>query len=379
MKARSKTTTSAQPEYQAGVSHVVAVALLAMGTACQVGGGPDAAAAAPDDTVVELPMPIIHHVGLNVIDPGASMAWYQLVWPDGEPSTLDGRPAFRSAVRGSDPPQDLFHVFNQAGQPAPGKWDADKQRTTPQSAFWHIGMFVDTTSLKKRFDAVGVTMAPMWETLDGREIWRSGESRYPGMLTMAQIEETGPQELKAGGFGYLIGPDGELVETAGGPRSRRGFDHIHFFHEQPWCAAKWYIDHLGMRPPLRRDPTTKKAEEIEIPSPCEVEFGPPSFPSLEPRGTLRAPSSTVRYGNGAMSAYTRQCRFGRCGEDQPLVSSKGQVLEHVGFSIPDLDIHIKRLRSEGVQVVQEIHSFGETRAAMIADLDGLLLHLVEQR
>lgn len=379
MKQRSRTISSARRQYVAGFSQAVAASLLVIGAACQTSGGPETVADTHDNSAAELPMPILHHVGLNVIDPSASMAWYHLVWPNGEPSTLDGKPAFRTTIRGSDPPQDLFHVFNQVDEPAPGKWDAAKHRSIPQSAFWHIGMFVDTTSLKQRFDAAGVTTVPLWETLDGQEIWRSGESRFPEMLTMAQMDELGPQEPRAGGFGYLIGPDGELVETAGGPQSRHGFDHIHFFHEHPWCAASWYIEHLGMRPPLRRNSAADEAEEIEIPTPCEVEFGAPSFPSLEPQGTLRAPSSRVRYGNGAMSAYTRQCRFGRCGEDQPLISSEGQVLEHVGFSIPDLDLHVERLRSEGVRIVQEIHSFGETRAAMIADLDGLLLHLVEQR
>ena len=374
------TTLTAQRGFQAWMPPAMAVTALAMVTACAAGGGPDpdAVVEALDDTVVELLMPMIHHVGLNVVDPEASMAWYQLVGPEAEPSTLDGKLALRSTVRGSDPQQDFFHVFNQVDQPAPGKWDFDQHRTTPQSAFWHIGTFEDTTSLKTRFDQVGITTAPIWETLNGREVWRSGESRYRGMQTMTQIDETNPGEPRAGGFGYIIGPDGELVETAGGPQSRRGFDHVHFLHEQPWCAANWYIEHLGMRPPSRRNPATNELVEIEIPSPCEVEVGSPSFPSLEPQGTLRAPRSTVRYGNGTMSAYTRQCRFGRCGEDQPLVSSKGQVLEHVGFSIPDLDIHVERLRSEGVRIVQEIHPFGETRAAMIAGPDGLLLHLVEQ-
>ena len=79
-----------------------------------------------------------------------------------------------------------------------------------------------------------------------------------------------------------------------------------------------------------------------------------------------------------MSAYTRQCRFQRCGEDQELVNSEGQVLDHVGFLIPDLEIHVKRLRSEGVRIVQEVHPFDDTRAAIVADPDGLLLHLVEQ-
>ena len=348
-------------------------ALLAIGAACAPDPKPEV-----DQTARRLPLPMIHHVGLNVVDPQASMEWYQLVWPEAEPATLDGKPALRSTFLGGDSEHEFFHVFRQVDQTAPGKWDFERHRTIPQSAFWHIGTFEDITELKTRFEELAITMAPMWETLDGRQLWRSGESRFRGMKTMEQIQEMDPEEARPGGFAYLIGPDGELVEVSGGPTARRGFDHVHFLHEQPWCAAKWYVERLGMRPPLERDPSTNEIGEMEIPSPCEVEFGPPSFPSLEPHGTLRAPRMTLRYGNGSMSSYTRQCRFGRCGEDQPLVSSKGQILEHVGFSIPDLNSHVERLRSEGVQIIEEIHPFGRTRAAMIADLDGLLLHLVEQ-
>jgi hypothetical protein len=222
----------------------------------------------------------------------------------------------------------------------------------------------------------------MWATLDADldndTIWNSGESPYRGMQTMEQIAMMKAEEPRAGGFGYIVGPDGELVETSGAPESRRGVDHIHFFHEQPWCAANWYIEHLGMRPVTIRNPGTGEQVEVHIPDPCDAELGAASFPSLEPHGTLRNPRATVRYGNGTMSAYTRQCRFGRCGEDQKLVSSEGQVLDHVGFMIPELDVHVERLRSEGVRIVREIQPFANTRAAMIADLDGLLLHLVEQ-
>ena len=326
----------------------------------------------------ELPMPLVHHVGLNVVAPGVSMEWYQVVWPEGEASTLDGKPAMKSTVRGTDPPQDFYHVFNQVDHSAPGGWDNDQHRTIPQSPFWHIGTYEDTSTLKSRFDELGVTTLPMWTALDGDTVWNSGESPYRGMQTMDRIAQMETEEPRAGGFGYIVGPDGELVETSGTPQSRRGVDHIHLFHEQPWCAANWYIEHLGMRPVTIRNPGTGEQVEIEIPDPCDVELGAATFPSLEPSGTLRNPRATVRYGYGTMSAYTRQCRFLRCGEDQELVSSEGQVLDHVGFLIPDLELHLDRLRSEGVRIVQEIHPFDDTRAAMIADPDGLLLHLVER-
>ncbi len=50
----------------------------------------------------------------------------------------------------------------------------------------------------------------------------------------------------------------------------------------------------------------------------------------------------------------------------------------VGFTIENLDRQLERLGSEGVTILEEIQPFGDTRAAMIADLDGLAIHLIER-
>ena len=306
------------------------------------------------------------------------MEWYRSVWPEGEPSRLDGQPALRSRVRGTDPPQDFFHVFRRVeGSPA-GAWDVERSRSVLQSPFWHIGTYEDTTALQIRFDRLGVTTVPMWATEHGEKLWRSGESPYRGMQTGDRIADMDPEQPREGGFGYIIGPDGELVETSGGPQARRGFDHVHLLHEAPWCAARWYVQHLGMRPPAQRNPATGETVEIRIPDPCDVAVAAATYPALEAFGTLRGPRATVQYGNGSMSAYPRQCRDGRCGEDRPLVSSEGHVLEHIGFLIPDLAQHVERLRDAGVRIVTDVHPFADTRAAMIAGPDVLLLHLVER-
>ena len=66
-----------------------------------------------------------------------------------------------------------------------------------------------------------------------------------------------------------------------------------------------------------------------------------------------------------------------CGSRGPRVHN--DRAGEVGRTLNARDFDLDRIFArEGVQIVQEIHPFGETRAAMIADLDGLLLHLVEQ-
>jgi catechol 2,3-dioxygenase-like lactoylglutathione lyase family enzyme len=192
-------------------------------------------------------------------------------------------------------------------------------------------------------------------------VWRSGLASAP------------PRD---GGFSYVVAPDGVLFELTGGPETRDSFSHVHFYHEQPLCAANWYVEHLGMELPPARDSSGKETPRPAW-SPCDVKYGAASWPALEPAGTIRQPQGTVRYGNGTMSWYPRQCVDKRCGTDQKLVPSRGQVLDHVAFSVTDLDARYAKLKREGVKILEEPHAFGNTRAFMIEDPDGLAIELVQ--
>src|SRR5204863_2442234 len=117
---------------------------------------------------------------------------------------------------------------------------------------------------------------------------------------------------REGGFSYVIAPDGVLFELTGGPGTHPSLAHIHFFHEQPACAANWYVEQLGMDLPPTRDANGVEHERKPT-IPCEAAYADATFPSLEPIGTIRQPSAGVRFGNGAMSWYPRQCTGTRCG------------------------------------------------------------------
>jgi hypothetical protein len=249
---------------------------------------------------------------------------------------------------------------------------------------WHIGFHTpaETPAIKERLSKAGAIAVPLFKNKqDTGTIWRAGETGYPSlMVTEKQMAEREPGPPRQSGYAYFLGPDGELVEVGGNPgEGQDAFDHSHFFHEQPWCAAQWYIDHLGFQRQQRRNPATQETVDVPVPQPCEVAVGPPSWPSLQQQGTLRDPRVTVTYTGGSLSWYTRPCRDGRCAEgDLALVPSRGHVLDHIGLTYPDLDTHVRRLRKEGVTILQEVHRFGDTRAAMIEDLDGLSIMLVER-
>jgi catechol 2,3-dioxygenase-like lactoylglutathione lyase family enzyme len=308
----------------------------------------------PDSTA----MPRLHHVGLNSVDPDRAIAWYLKVWPTAKRATVAGYPAVEA---------EMLVLFNKVNRPPPGAWRDDLHRGEPQSPFWHIGANVNTTDIAARLRAVGITHLPLFlSPTDTHTVWRSGLAPYAGTLTAAQIDTAKPADPRDGGFSYVVAPDGVLFELTGGPGTHDSFSHIHFFHEHPQCAANWYAEHLGMELP-RKSAT-----------PCDVKDGEATWPSLEQIGTIRQPAGSVRYGNGSMSWYPRQCVGTRCGRDEPFVHSRGQVLDHVAFTVVGLDAWLARLRREGVKILEEPYAFGSTRAFMIEDPDGLAIELIER-
>ena len=84
-------------------------------------------------------------------------------------------------------------------------------------------------------------------------------------------------------------------------------------------------------------------------------------------------------GKTLVPATSNQCRDGRCGLelDRPLAPSRGQVVDHVAISYPDLDPLLAHLEAAGISILEGPYSFGDTRAVLIEDLDGLALELVE--
>lgn len=321
------------------------------------------AATMPDD------VPSLHHTGLNTVDAGAAIDWYLRLWPGARRGSFSGRPTV-------DAEMDL--VFHQVGEAPAGAFDHRLGRPVDQSAFWHIGAFTNTTDWDAAVAAIGLTHLPLFTGPDDVEgVWRSGLAPYPGVATAEQIAVLDADgEPRPGGFSYVVGPDGALFELTGGPSTTPALAHVHFFHEQPMCAANWYVEHLGMSlPPVRADDGTESARPPH--EPCEAEPGEPGWPSLERIGTIRQPRASVLHANGSMSFYPRQCVGERCGSPRPLVPSRGQVLDHVGFSVADVDAWAAWLDSRGVRVLAAPHDIPEGRAMMIEGPDGLSIELVD--
>ena len=332
-----------------------------------------------------LPMPRFHHIHINSVNPQNSVEWYATFWPHGRKTTFAGMPAFLG--------DDVYLVYSKVAKQAPGAFDSTLQRSVPQSAFWTFGStFTDTMGLVDRLtklDSRRFAFLPVYTGPDDdKGVVRSALGPYGDQLltltdlkARAEREKANPPTGARPGnqdFGYLVDPDGMLVEFNWGT-TENFWGHQHYWHEQPLCAANWYVDHLGMQLPPVRDPATGQTTPRGRWDPCDVPIGEASFPTFIRAGQLRIPIGNVRFANGTWAWYTRQCRFGRCGpgNDRPLARSRGQVVDHIALSYSDLDAIIAHLKATGVPILQGPYPLGATRAILIEDLDGLALELVE--
>jgi catechol 2,3-dioxygenase-like lactoylglutathione lyase family enzyme len=306
-----------------------------------------------------LPPPGFHHLHLNSVDPDAAVEFYTKRFPATTArASWGGLPAVSCA-------NDVLMLFDRvAAAPA----------TSPQTAIWHFGWHVTDTrrTLESFKGQPDVELLPLYTTEEGGSVFVSSDTwpstnRTPG-LTKAQIVEAktkGVEPTRTGGFGYLAGPDNALVEYAGNHPAER-FNHVHMFQEDPFCAQLWYQTHLNAPIFAGRTASTPLTEAT-----CTVPRGPDrSWPALERDGMFRSPSAAVVFGDVALPWYMRQ-------GDQPLVSSRGHLYDHIALSVADFDAWVAKLRGEGVRILAEPRRLGDTRAVMIEGPSREAIELVE--
>jgi hypothetical protein len=193
-----------------------------------------------------------------------------------------------------------------------------------------------------------------------------------GFPTQEQVLELRARGAKVdpavtpGGFGYLRGPDGVMIENAQSGTEER-FNHVHMYHEHPACATNWYVEHLGGRRPQGRGvaPAGPPAG-----GDCQTRwYSPPTFPSFAKGGFVREPRGGVTFDDISISMIP--------WPGGGLASTRGRLYDHWAVSTANLDATVTRLKSEGVKFLEEIHPWGSMRAAMIEGPDRIAIEIVE--
>ena len=302
-----------------------------------------------------LPTPAFHHLHLNSVDPDADVLWYTRQFPSTSAGTWAGLKALHS-------PNDLMILFNKVDKPP---------AMSPPSAIWHFGWHVTDVrgNIEKYKARSEVTLLPLYTgegdgyVLINSDTWPAPKGGAPG-LTRAQIEEAkrnAVQPTGGGGFAYMQGPGGALVEYVGDFPAEH-FDHVHLWQEDPLAALDWYRKHLNA--PLRAG-FTPPTERIQ-------RGAERSWPSLTQDGMFREPRAGVVFGDVVLTWYANQW-------DTPLAPSRGMLQDHIALGVADLDAWVDKLRSEGVAFLEQPYRLGDTRAVMIEGPSREALELVEVR
>src|SRR5213594_1255892 len=223
----------------------------------------------------------VHHVHLNSVDPKAAAAYYPKAFAESaSTTTFNGYEAVKTG--------NVYLLFTKVNTPP------QNELTGPQTSVWHFGWNTpDSRKYNERFRAMGLEIAQMWDAADGKLVDMSSDT-LPGLPTQEQILEMrakGTQPTRQGGFGYLRGPDGAMIENAQAGTTER-FNHVHMYHEHPECAMQWYVEHLGARRPQGRGGAA--AAPAPAGGDCKTTaYAPPTWPSFAKTGFVREPSGGV--------------------------------------------------------------------------------------
>jgi catechol 2,3-dioxygenase-like lactoylglutathione lyase family enzyme len=126
--------------------------------------------------------------------------------------------------------------------------------------------------------------------------------------------------------------------------------HVHLRSVAPPSAAAWYRDVLGARV---ESPTGAPRRRGDLP--------PPEH---------RQPEALVWIGGTGLLIYAT---------DPPLISTRGQRVDHLALACSNLDDEVTAFQKRGVKVLALPMTAGGVRTAMIEGPDHLAMELVETR
>ena len=218
-----------------------------------------------------------------------------------------------------------------------------------------------------------MALLPLYTSDEGGSVLVCSDT-WPGAggvlgRTRAQIEAARRENIRpagGGGFAYMQGPDDALVEIAGNYPAER-LNHVHLYQEDPLAA-------LGCVPDAPQRAAARQ-------------FRQRTGDRGGARGAARArPHLAVASPRGDVPLAARGCCIRWRVDDvvpepgpEPLTGSRGQLQDHIGLSVADLDAWREKLEREGVALLEGPYRLGDTRALMLRGPSAEVLELVEVR
>ena len=265
-----------------------------------------------------------HHLHLNATDPKAAMDFYT--------SKFDCEKAKFAGVVDAVWAQKSWILFTKVNQPPVSDFT---------STIWHFGWGAE--DMKATYDKQ-VTSGTKFNT------------------PITDISDIGGNTGAKGSFyyAYVEGPDKSLIELNTARHHQLG--HIHLFSADPVSAGEWYMKYFGAK---GRDPkTASRAPRLYR----DVQIGPSMSLMMDNMNIIIFP---IEY---PKKAYADQWK-GRTDFE----STKGHVVDHIGFSVDNLPEALTQLRKAGVTVTDDMRSVlgGKVKFAFIEGPDKMRIELVE--
>jgi catechol 2,3-dioxygenase-like lactoylglutathione lyase family enzyme len=272
----------------------------------------------------QFPEAHFHHLHLNTTDPKGAIDFYT--------SKFDCEKAKFAGLLDAVWAQKSWLLFNKVDKAPP--WELT-------SAIWHFGWGAEDmkATYEKQVAAGTKFFTPLTDISD-----IGGNTGATGLFYYAYVES----------------PDKALIElnTAGHHR----FGHLHLFSADPVAAGEWYAKYFG----AKRRGTRAPSREPRLYRGYQI--GPSTSLDLDNVNIIIFP---VEYSKKAHPEHWK--------DKTELDSTKGHVVDHVGFSVANLPEALEKLRKDGVKVTDEIRSVagGKIKFAFIEGPDKIRIELVE--
>jgi catechol 2,3-dioxygenase-like lactoylglutathione lyase family enzyme len=272
----------------------------------------------------QFPEAHFHHLHLNTLDPKGAIDFYT--------SKFDCEKAKFAGTLDAVWAQKSWLLFTKVGKAPP--WELT-------SAIWHFG----------------------WGAEDMKATYEKHVAAGTKFFTpLTDISDIGNPNAPPGRFfyAYIESPDKALIEINTAAHHR--FGHLHLFSADPVAAGEWYMKYFGAKrrstTPPSRDPRFYRSYQI----------GPSMSMTMDNVNIIIYP---VEYPKKAYPEHWK-------GKSE-LESTKGRVVDHVGFSVANLPEALEKLRKEGVKVTDKIRSVagGKIKFAFIEGPDKIRIELIE--
>lgn len=265
-----------------------------------------------------------HHLHLNTTDPAAAIDFYT--------SKFDSEKARFAGLLDGVWAQKSWMLFTKVSAPPP--WELT-------SAVWHFGWGAEDmkATYQKQLDMGTKFFNPITDISD-----IGGNKGATGLFYYAYVE----------------GPDHALIEL--NTAQHHHFGHLHLFSEDPVSAGEWYTKYFGA---VRRSSAPpSRAPRIYR----DVPIGPNTSLMMDNVNIIIFPI-----------AYSRKAYPEHWKNQTEMSSTKGRVVDHIGFSVDNLSESLEKLRKDGVKVTDEIKSVagGKIKYAFIEGPDKIRIELVE--